>query len=414
MRKTLRQYIPLALMVTLFSEVHFYPLSGALRLSLGIVLIHLIGLIRSDIHLPRLTVLSGLLIGIERFVSQLLLHNGPLADALHFVQPSIIYYGCFAAIHLVVRLHRYEDRLFTCVLLMAGIDALSNALEALFRSGFSLQLLQIVLLAGLIRALTAYALYLLWKRQRLFIQRQEHQKRYIELTSLAADVETELFYLRKSTDQIESVMQQSYRLYDELSETSASKPGALEIAREIHEIKKDYLRVLSGFEDFMGRLENMEELRLSEIFNIIEASAVKVIQETGNNIHLDIKLQQDLPIRNYLSIFTILNNLIDNSIAALDGDGYIRVQAQRTADKLCLRVEDNGQGIAPALQEVVFNPGFTTKFDPRTGKASTGIGLSHVQNLVTQLEGHIHLTSTQDQGTAFDVTLPISHLEGTA
>ncbi len=99
---------------------------------------------------------------------------------------------------------------------MAIIDALSNSTEALLRSDMNAQLLQIVILAGILRALIAYILYALWERQSLFIQKQEHQKRYIQLTTLAADVETELFYLRKSADQIESVMRQSYKLYDEL------------------------------------------------------------------------------------------------------------------------------------------------------------------------------------------------------
>ncbi len=127
---------------------------------------------------------------------------------------------------------------------MAIIDALSNSTEALLRSDMNAQLLQIVILAGILRALIAYILYALWERQSLFIQKQEHQKRYIQLTTLAADVETELFYLRKSADQIESVMRQSYKLYDELPDDLHLKGDALEIAREIHENKKGLLACL--------------------------------------------------------------------------------------------------------------------------------------------------------------------------
>lgn len=408
----LRKYTPLALMVALFSEIHFYPLGGTLRISLGIVLIHLVALVRDDVNLPFLTTFAGLIIGFERYITQTIIFSQSPIQAMAFVRPAIVYYGCFAALHLLIDLRRHRHNVFMSISVMAIIDALSNSMEAFLRNDVNAQLLQIVILAGILRALIAYILYALWERQSLFIQKQEHQKRYIQLTTLAADVETELFYLRKSADQIESVMRQSYKLYDELPDDLHSKCDALEIAREIHEIKKDYLRVLSGFDDFIYKLENIDALTLTEILTIVKSSSEKSIIKSEKNIRLSIDQEGDHMVNRYLNIFTILNNLIDNSISASHSLGHIQVQAHVDKDHLHLAVADDGSGISKGLEAVIFNPGFTTKYDPKTGKASTGIGLSHVKNLVEEMSGDIQVESVKDKGTKIRVTLPLNQRDG--
>ena len=410
MHSIVKKYIPIAFLVTLFSEIHFYPMNGTLRLSLGIVLIHLVALIREDINVPLLTLVSGFLIGLERYVTQTTILGQSTFQALHFVRPALVYYGCFAGLHTIIKLRKHHKNMFICISIMAGIDALSNSMEAILRSDMNLKLIQIVIVAGLLRGFIAYIIFAIWEQQSLFIQKQEHQKRYVELTSLAADVETELFYLRKSADQIESVMRRSYELYDTLPGDIESKADALEIAREIHEIKKDYLRVLSGFDGFINKLENIEELSLSEILTIVRSSSEKSIHQSDKNIRLSIAQDGDVMIKNYLNIFTILNNLIDNSIAASHESGIIAVSAHVNSSGLDLQVKDAGVGISKGLEEVIFNPGFTTKYDSRTGKASTGIGLSHVKNLIQLMQGQIEVDSVKNKGTTFNISLPLDNL----
>ncbi len=111
-------------------------------------------------------------------------------------------------------------------------------------------------------------------------------------------------------------------------------------------------------------------------------------------------------IKRYLNIFTILNNLVDNSISASSDKGLIHIEAVVDDTTLSLKVEDDGSGISDGLEEVIFNPGFTTKYDPQSGKASTGIGLSHVKNLVDEMHGQINVTSTKGEGTLFSIVLP--------
>ena len=49
-------------------------------------------------------------------------------------------------------------------------------------------------------------------------------------------------------------------------------------------------------------------------------------------------------------------------------------------------VIDDGPGIAQKYKKLVFKPGFTSKYD-RAGTPSTGIGLSYINEMVTELGG---------------------------
>jgi len=73
-----------------------------------------------------------------------------------------------------------------------------------------------------------------------------------------------------------------------------------------------------------------------------------------------------------------------------------------------ISVSDDGCGMAPEIVERIFDPFFTTK---GLGKG-TGLGLSMASGIVTMHGGGIKVTSVPDQGTTFDIYLPI--VEGPA
>ena len=78
-------------------------------------------------------------------------------------------------------------------------------------------------------------------------------------------------------------------------------------------------------------------------------------------------------------------------------------------------VNDDGAGIAPDIQERIFDPYFTTK---ETGRGS-GLGLSMVQGFVLQSQGRIGVTSAPGAGACFRMAFPLQaapaeNLNGTA
>jgi CheY-like chemotaxis protein len=69
-----------------------------------------------------------------------------------------------------------------------------------------------------------------------------------------------------------------------------------------------------------------------------------------------------------------------------------------------LLVGDTGAGIPPAVLERMFDPFFTTK-SVGTG---TGLGLSLVHGIVTDLGGAIEVTTKVGEGTRFEIWLPVA------
>ena len=72
-------------------------------------------------------------------------------------------------------------------------------------------------------------------------------------------------------------------------------------------------------------------------------------------------------------------------------------------DFLQMSIEDTGTGIAPEILEKIFDPYFTTK---EVGKG-TGMGLAIIHGIVKSYNGFITCQSRLNQGTVFQVYLPV-------
>jgi CheY-like chemotaxis protein len=70
-------------------------------------------------------------------------------------------------------------------------------------------------------------------------------------------------------------------------------------------------------------------------------------------------------------------------------------------------VADTGVGIPKNIQEKIFDPYYTTKPEGE----GTGLGLSVVHGIVKGLQGHIEVSSVQNQGTTFTIYLPLTETE---
>ena len=399
--------------ISLFGEIYFYPFNSSLRISAGIIALNLIILVVDDIPEYTVAILASIGVFMLRNITGIYFSTLSLSQLVSYNLPSAMYYLVYGFLAFLLGVRKGRHHFLTTILLMASVDSFSNIAEALIRDKLiNFQMIQVIILVGLARSMIAYFVYLLYKNQELFILNREHQNRYGQLNILIADIQAEMFYLRKSMDDIEKVMSKSYRLYEKYKEHPNLKEDTLDIAREVHEIKKYYHRVLGGFESFLKNFENNGTMTLKDMQHIIKENIYRYLSVHQKDITVQFDFLDDFRLIKYYNLFTVMNNLIINAIDASGNSGIIQVTEHSDHNHIFFGVTDQGEGIEEDIIPYIFNPGFTTKYDMNTGKPSTGIGLSHVKNIVETLNGSITVTSSTEEGTAFILSIPKESLIG--
>lgn len=103
----------------------------------------------------------------------------------------------------------------------------------------------------------------------------------------------------------------------------------------------------------------------------------------------------------------LLNNLLTNSLEALDGraNPVIMIETRRAGDQIVLTVIDNGPGFQGGLIEQAFDPYVTSK--PK----GTGLGLAIVRRIVEEHGGQVELDNAPQGGARICITLPAAPRE---
>jgi signal transduction histidine kinase len=97
----------------------------------------------------------------------------------------------------------------------------------------------------------------------------------------------------------------------------------------------------------------------------------------------------------------VVTNLVANALDACDMQGRIVVLVDEPNPGVAtIEVHDSGAGIAPDVQDRIFEPYFTTK------PAGSGLGLAISRAIAHAHGGDVILVSTGPRGTTFRLTLP--------
>lgn len=103
----------------------------------------------------------------------------------------------------------------------------------------------------------------------------------------------------------------------------------------------------------------------------------------------------------------IIVNLVSNAIHHGDG-GRVLVASRRRADRVVIEVRDNGPGIPPESQGIVFQE-FVQLHNPRRARdQGLGLGLAIVRRLSDLLQLQLTLRSVPGRGAVFSIALPLA------
>jgi PAS domain S-box-containing protein len=165
--------------------------------------------------------------------------------------------------------------------------------------------------------------------------------------------------------------------------------------------------------DIIARIRNMASKRtlakVGQAINpVIHETVLFVrheLQAHGVEIRLD--LAPDLPeiLMDRVQIQQVLSNLIVNAVQAMNeqksAQPRVTITSRSAADgQVCVKVADNGPGIAPGDRERLFDSFFTTK------SGGMGLGLPISRSIVAAHGGTITVESAPGGGACFTITLP--------
>jgi two-component system NtrC family sensor kinase len=97
-----------------------------------------------------------------------------------------------------------------------------------------------------------------------------------------------------------------------------------------------------------------------------------------------------------------LINLLRNGLQASDPGSEIHVTTSMKDQSLTIEVQDEGSGIAPEIQDRIFDPFFTSK----TAREGSGLGLSISLGIVAQHGGEISVRNQPGGGVSARIVLP--------
>lgn len=189
------------------------------------------------------------------------------------------------------------------------------------------------------------------------------------------------------------------------SQKIASVAGEIEVnSNHLEQMVNDLLE-FSQLES--GNIKYEKEIfSLNEILNYIR-SISNTQQRTCNCQYTEIIPDESVKIEaNRLVLQQIITNLLVNAFKFCNQTS-VTLEIKRSASDLMIVVSDKGIGISEDHQQKIFDAFYQVSLGTKRKYGGIGLGLSIVKKLVTWLNGNINLKSTPDQGSRFEVVLPV-------
>lgn len=192
-------------------------------------------------------------------------------------------------------------------------------------------------------------------------------------------------------------------------------------------LRRDLDSIISAGERGRALVERILAFSRSGVGERVPVHVEAVVQETldlttaslpsGVKIEVRLRAGRAAVLGDPTQIHQVLMNLLANAVQAMPQGGDLLVCVDtlvlheprmlttgpiQPGPWVMLTVSDSGTGIQPGVVELIFDPFFTTK---EVGQG-TGLGLSLVHGIVTELTGAVDVATAIGEGTTFAIYLP--------
>jgi len=184
-----------------------------------------------------------------------------------------------------------------------------------------------------------------------------------------------------------------------------NQPNVKELSSSVANTLVEQIDHLSKIAADFSQFANIGNTNVT-IFDLHEIiSSLKDLYTSDNHVELEWKpiLGKIVIEADKTQMNRLFTNLFANAVEACNGNTGCRININevRNDDTILISIKDNGEGIAPEMQERIFIPNFTTK------SSGTGLGLAMCKGIVEQAKGKIWFETRQGLGTTFYLELPL-------
>lgn len=179
-------------------------------------------------------------------------------------------------------------------------------------------------------------------------------------------------------------------------------------SRRIGELVKQML-TFARAEDSDDTWINVSVLAIiNRVIKLTEPLWKDAKQKEGKEVRFRVDVPEEVQVvGNINELTTLFNNIIVNSIEAIDDVGSISITGNRKSDKLVeIVISDTGKGMTPETLKRSIEPLFSTK-----GTVGVGMGLSVAYGIAKKYQGDITISSEPGKGTRVSIVLPSGYKE---
>ena len=422
MKDILKKSIFYSFAIALTSQLSINWFTANFKISIAVVILAACGLLMSNFPLIPVTFLSAIGVFSMRMIVYWIT-NGHWTSPSHYM-PEIAFYLCYGLLlhlyirrfdHLSAAIHEKRNLTLGALIL---IDYLANFIELLVRLELNSLVLHMqsgIFLAAVMRSCLTWLVMLLFEKYRIFLIKKEHEERYQKLVLLFSKLNGEIVWMKKNTTLIEETMNNSYRLFETLRDSGADPAlasSALTTAKDIHEIKKEYLLIMRGISEALNEEVEQDGMYLEEIFTLLKTSMFTLADSMDKTLNFKFICKTNFYTSKHYELLSIFRNLLINALeAAQEQTVTLMISIFSQDEAVIFKITDDGPGIPVEYKDEIFNTGFSTKINFETGEVSRGIGLGLVKDLVEKrLGGSIELASVPGN-TTFTVSIPKNQIE---
>lgn len=408
----------LSLLIVLAAQIHLNVFTNNFLVSIGILLFPIFVYLFQGIPLIPVTLLSGAGVFLSRVLIYGLQSGIHIDNFINFFPEFFFYltYGMTSYIYFKQNNYKLQGKFWPFLFLLMDYGA--NLVELLLRLGlgaFSLKMQMNIILVAVIRTLILWIVIRGLGHYKFTLLSQEHANRYQRLILLISKLNSEVIWMKKNTHLIEETMARSYKLFSSMQDKQIDpslSQDALAVAKDIHEIKKEYLLILRGISEALDLNLQDGGMSLTDILILLEDTITAAAHEEGKTLTFTKEYSGNLFTDKHYFLLSIFRNLFTNALEANE-DGNIELAFIENEDEknYTFIIQDNGPGIPAENLPLIFTPGFSTKINFNTGEVNRGLGLNLVKDIIeNQLHGNIHAKSKPGE-TKFYICISKSELE---